>query len=217
MNIVPQLFYDLIARIIPSIGVLLSLGFTFLVGKDFLKTGELGRILKSGYIDYHQYFNIWSAILLLIIAYITSLILKVPSETLSNTSWFRRLMFIGKSKTDDVLISERERLKKMNEDSVPDIWTMFSIVRVKLPDEGMRLLKMYAEIRMCELLIFGFSICFIINAICWVIALESFVPRVSWCLLLLIFTRSLMSVKQSITNSLEKSILMSWSIYKGYN
>ncbi len=209
MNVVPQIFYDLIARIVPATCILI---FTLLTIVLFAGGDEGAMISFFGSEEFKisNYLNLWTALCFIVLAYLLSLILKLPSEWLSELKMMRKLFFVKEQTVD--LERYMEEKEKVNEHKpVPEPWKLFSIVRIKLPDEGYRLLKMLAEVRLCEMTFLGFLILAITNIILLFFSVHNLTERVILIVFFIFSTRSLLQLKYSIRNSYKKSVLMTWT------
>lgn len=209
MNVIPQIFYDLIARIIPATCILIFKALTIIFFNK--ENGEL-IISFFGRKDFNvgNYLNLWTTLYVVIVAYLLSLILKLPSEWTSELKLWRKLFFVKEQTIDsERYLKEKESFGNQSV-KIPEPWKLFSIVRVKLPDEGYRLLKMLAEIRLCEMMFFAFIILAVVNIILLFFSSSNLSVRIIAIIFFLFSSRSLLQLKYSIKNSYEKGLLMAW-------
>ena len=175
INVVPQVFYDIIARLIPGIMVLtISLFINYGSDRVF---GLIGNLVGKREDLFHVSFSLIG--LTLVASYTISIVL------MGIWSLFLRLFKIGKWNTV-FLKTEQKKWKDINDncrsnigirvDCMPariseDEGTAFSLsfvydyVRLHAPDVGSRLVKIRAEIHMCTVLLTGFMFLTVWNSI----------------------------------------------------
>ncbi len=209
MNVIPQIFYDLIARIIPAICILAFACLTIILFNKELESSVIS-FLGSKDFNISNYLNLWSTLGIVVFSYLVSLILKIPSEWLSERKFFRTIFFIKQETIDsERYFLEKEVIKTKFKD-IPEPWKLLSIVRVKLPSEGYRLLKMLAEIRLCEMVFLGLITFSLINFPLLFFSKNNIPIRIFMIIFFIFSSRSILQLKYSIKNSFNKGVLMTW-------
>lgn len=164
---VPQVFYDLIARLIPGI-VLICCLYTVCYGS----TNSLNHfmlIMKYSVKGLALLFT-----LSLIVAYTLSNILSGFISCITNNSCCKKLStrLSFRSDLSDLrrknIIDPRTKhviyeLYKIPNINIPSIPFAYDYIRLKSPHIGAKLVKLRAECEMCKILAFGWSLLFFIN------------------------------------------------------
>ena len=183
LDLVPQIFYDLIARVIPGFVLILAWYLTVRGPNKALR--EMIRILSNQNLT-----NFWSLSLLIVVSYVLGFILKeLWSLTIQNLISKRTIKNRRKYKNDAIAQYNRARkcLGKpalgFKRKELPATHTMFDDVRRDSSSEGHRLLKLQAEAHLCEALFTGFVLLPIINTVLWYKELTVFMfDRTVWAL-----------------------------------
>lgn len=167
LSLIPQIFFDLIARIIPG-AIFLILIYPSLVGYQQALEYLFSNSGKSGII------NIWSFFLLIIFAYIIGFILgQLSTLTIGkireNSRKKRNLKSIKTCVEENNNIRKcfNENVLKIDHREIPPTYVMHDHLRFYSPSEAYRLLKLRAESRLCEVLILGFFILIAMNIMTW--------------------------------------------------
>lgn len=186
MNIIPQLFYDLIARIIPILG-LLFLGLLLVIPNIDLQHFDIKT---------YESVPFFALLVTLSIFYIISIILKTPAEVLSNSKFIKSVTFVKDIEVTKYKITPSVASEK------------FATIRYKVPEEGVRLLKMLAEIRLCEMLIFGLCIAIISNIVIFIVFHKFLLYRLVLLVIFYFSIRSLLLLKASIRQGFISSVYL---------
>jgi len=167
LSLIPQVFFDLIARVIPGCVVVITWYLTILGPNKALNT-----IITAS--SKQNIFNFWSFALLIILSYILGLILN---ELWSLT--FKRIkdkILKGKKKKYiESCISENNKIRKcfgeselrLTHEDLPSLHVIHDHLRLFSDSEAYRLLKLRAEARLCEALFTGLLPLPIINILFW--------------------------------------------------
>lgn len=171
LSLIPQIFYDIIARVVPAL-VLVVAWYTTILGP--------GRAIDT--ITANQdTFSFWSFGLLVMLSYILGFALdQLSSLTIRRIK--RRTMRDRRAGYRRSCIRETNRIRKSFEESklgfeekdLPSVHAMHDHVRLHSDSEAYRLLKLRAEVRLCEVLFLGFLFLPVINILCWVNDSRSF-------------------------------------------
>jgi hypothetical protein len=164
LNLVPQVFYDLIARVVPGFVVAIIWYLTILGPKKAINT--LITISSE-----QSILNLWSFALLIMLAYILGFIL--------NELWDLTFQKI-KRKTERgrklrSSIAQYNRIRKcfgkseleFGHEDLPSIHIMHDHLRLRSDSEAYRLLKLRAERTLCEALFTGVFLLPIVNILFW--------------------------------------------------
>lgn len=166
-NFIPQVFYDLIARLIPGSILIWSLYLVYYGSSAIIE--HLKKILN----------NEWDINFLLIIAtlltaYIISIIFNGLWTLISKSFDLVKNLFFHTKQNEqiriDVVTEDIRKAKQVvkaiqNDENIeiPSTPFVYDYIRLKRPDVGSRLVKIKAEIRMCKVLIFGWIILIFLN------------------------------------------------------
>jgi len=164
LSLIPQIFFDLIARIIPG-SIFLILIYPSILGPQKAIEYLLSNSDKV---------NIWAFFLLIIFSYITGFILgQLSTLTLGKirekSRKERNLKFIKSCVNENNNIRKcfNENELKIDHKKLPPTYVMHDHLRFYSPSEAYRLLKLRAESRLCEVLVLGFFISILLNIITW--------------------------------------------------
>jgi hypothetical protein len=161
--VIPQIFYDLIARIVPGMTILTTSYFVYR-GSDI--TTEDIRLALNWFTsnDTHIIFVFLSFIL---VSYILALIIEGLGMFLElRFKIFSRKYSAGEyndiigNVSDDFKTSNILQLPNFSFASIP---IMLDFIRMKEPGVGSRLVKLRAESNMCRILILGWSVLLFCN------------------------------------------------------
>lgn len=147
-NLIPEVYYDLIGRIIPGMLLLLTVIIVIL--------GPVGAIdlFLGGSVS----LNAWLAILFLLASYVTAIVLA--------NVWGMASDFV--SRILRVMFRKGKPPLHANQDNGIDEWAVFFYkLRKRAPSEASRLLKLQAEQNMCDVLITGLSLLWLVNLWIW--------------------------------------------------
>jgi len=162
-SLVPQIFYDLIARVIPGV-VLFITGYLCILGPR-----EAIRSMISVPSNQNP-FNFTMILLAIILSYVLGFIL---SELWSSTFGKIKNKKAGEKTKKQMrsCLAEYDRMRKflggheldLRYEGLPSIYAMHDHLRLYSVSEAYRLLKLQAEERLCEVLFIGFILLAIIN------------------------------------------------------
>lgn len=169
LSIIPQIFYDLIARVLPGM-IVMVIWYLAVLGPTkawiIFKTEHAGS----------NFFYFWSVFIILVFSYVVSFIL--------NELWHIKFEAIKKNRKKEIKInpiklsldqdakirkSLQEDTLELNVEDLPETYVMHDNLRLHSESEAYRLLKVRAEIRMCEVLFMGLLITLFLNIIFWVV------------------------------------------------
>jgi hypothetical protein len=170
-NLIPQVFYDIISRIIPG-SVLIFLALFTHYGFS-----AIYRIIKQLLIpkDAQFLFQFYIIVLFLVAAYSLSILLMGFWALFVKISKKCNSVFLESEKKDWDKIANHakdsfkdstnssEKLSSLINMPIPSLSYIYDYVRLFAPDVGARLVKVRAECHMCSVLISGISILFIWN------------------------------------------------------
>lgn len=174
-SVIPQIFYDLIARVIPGATVLL-LGYLTLFGP----TGAI----KSFFIESSQknIFNFGTFIPIFILAYILGFILRelwVIAFKKIQKKWTSQLKEDQIESAIDyhnkIRVIHGKKPLNVKKGDLPPIHIMHDQIRLFSDSEGYRLLKLRAEQRLCHTLVIGVLLLAMINVGCWITEAKLFI------------------------------------------
>lgn len=173
INIIPQVYYDLIARLIPGAIILLSTA-TIYYGPNIMANniknliGYKDTVIHTSF-TFIMIFSLLSYTVAILAMGIWSLFVKLSKKT--------NLVFL---KDDDILLNETQnklkndlqnasQIVQIREDphtlQVPSLAFIYDFIRFRAPDVGARLVKVRAECHMCAVLVTGLTILSIIHLI----------------------------------------------------
>jgi hypothetical protein len=144
--VVPEIFFDLLARVVPGSAILLAALVVILgpeEGVEALVEHAAGASLGS-----------ISAFVLA--AYLTAVVLKQVWE-LFESRFGRRAEGSNRDKIYEIYCGVRGKDQLARADYLPDDRIILSCIRRSLPDDGLRLLKIQAEKNLCETLLPGLA------------------------------------------------------------
>jgi hypothetical protein len=169
LSLIPQIFFDLIARITPGMILLLLLPPSFLGPQRAIK-------LMLSYSEKGSLLNITSLLILIVFSYLLGFILgqlytiffgKIAKKSRNERNFKSIKDSIDENNKIRKLYNEEEL--KYTPEQLPPSYVMHDYLRFFSPSEAYRLLKLRAESRLCEVLLLGFSLLFILNAGMWII------------------------------------------------
>jgi hypothetical protein len=169
LNIIPQVFYDFIARLIPGT-ILIWSSFLVYYGYSLsivLFKNNLGKA-------WNTYFIL--IIVTLFVAYIISIILSgIVIFITDKLGWSKFAFFISIKKNNTEwreiglpkhTLNAMQILKtkySSEENDLPSPSFIYDYLRLKAPNIGAMLVKLRAECHMCKVLIIGWSILIFLN------------------------------------------------------
>lgn len=182
LNLVPQIFYDIIARVIPGSTILILTGLTI--------SGPQTAYLELQKLASNQTINLWTVTAFVMIAYVFGYILNEFWRLTIDKLTKKRRGRLHKENTEKAIeqLNKRRRLMKEKEikidyDDLPKDFIMHDDIRVAEDLEGYRLLKLRAENRLCSYMCTGLLVLLIVNVIMWIRTGIAFnVERLSICL-----------------------------------
>lgn len=160
IGVIPQIFYDIIARFIPGIIIILGWVITYLRPSTALK-----NLLNPP--NEALFMNFWYFLFFIILAYINSIILFGICILISIVSNKINGIFKHKSK-ETLLFSTDKNLNFKN----PSEALMYDFIRFRSGTAGARLVKLRAEHHMSQIIIVGTIIAMGINIYLYVLDLN---------------------------------------------
>ena len=169
LSLIPQVFYDLIARVIPGFIVIMMWYLTILGPNK-----AVNAFLTVSSQPDQSIFNFWSFAALLTVSYLIGLILD---ELWRST--FRRIKSkkrrLAQAEHIDWCIAQNDQIRKclgqpalgLEGQDLPPVHVMHDHLRLHSESEAYRLLKLQAEARLCEALFAGLLLLPAINALFW--------------------------------------------------
>ena len=167
LSVVPQVFYDLIARVVPGAVVAIMWYLTILGPKKAINT--LITILSK-----QNLISLWSFALLIMLAYVLGFILNGLWD-LTFRKIKRKTSEERKSRHLRSNIAQYDRIRKcfgrpgleFGHEDLPSIHTMHDHLRLRSDSEAYRLVKLRAERTLCEALFTGIFLLPIVNILFW--------------------------------------------------
>lgn len=163
LKLVPQLFYDLLARVVP--GVVLLISSTFVV----LGASRACNIFIAPS-EQKNAFGLGTLLVLLLGSYLVGLIFgQLWEMSLGHITKMRQEQIEAKCQEDRLVEHNRfqevfgGKALRIESKALPKTFIMRDHLRYFAPSEAARLLKIRAERRMCQVLIVGFSILAVVN------------------------------------------------------
>lgn len=194
-EIVPQLAYDLIGRIIPGIVII----FTWVL--VFVGPRQAACCLNQLTLCTTSLFNAWSFIALIIAAYVLAFVLEGLCQLLV---WdgFNRLR-------RDVSLQQRESGEREGADET----FRFDMINQRWPHAGSWLTKLYAESTLCRTLTFGWGVAAAINLYFLIdcMSAECAIERSLLEAALVVGVLGARRVDRSIANTREKTMENLWN------
>ncbi len=164
-NLVPQVFYDLVARVMPG-GVLIVASTLVITGPS----DAIGLITKPN--DNTELFSIGAFLIGILLAYAIGIIVGQLWEiTIGRT--IRKTLAQEERSCKDTCLAEHNLLLKqvgrpevnLEASNLPRVSTMREHLRIVAPQDAARLLKVRGEYRSCEVLCIGFLTLLAINSL----------------------------------------------------
>jgi hypothetical protein len=167
LDLVPQIFYDLIARVIP--------GFVLVVAWYLTVQGpDKGVRQMTALLSNQNIANFWSLTVLVVLSYILGFILRelwsLTFKRMRRKRTARKLrryrqMAIAQYNKAGACFGKPELGFEAKD--LPATHTMLDDVRRRSPSEGHRLLKLRAEAHLCEALFAGSVLLPLLNILFW--------------------------------------------------
>lgn len=205
IDLVPQILYDLIARVIPGVSILLAV---YISSKG--PTIALNHIVSLIYGKINLTFSM--LVILLIISYTISIILFGLIHLIKNIYLF---IFLRKNNKRRVSIldpiEDIEEEFKFNKPSEP---FMYDTIRVKSNEAGVRLVKLRAEGHSAQILIAGIIISLIINT--WFLIHDFKFERLILSIIYLFIIIGAINFNKYITARYKVNLKNHWKILKEY-
>ena len=184
LSLVPQIFYDLIARVVPGFVVILA-WYTAVLGPD----KAISTIINN-----RNVFEFWLFALLVTLSYVLSFIL----DELWSLTFYKINHNITENKKGEYIrscVDDNNKIRECFGESnvefkggrLPSVYAMHDHLRLYSESEAYRLLKVRAEVRLCEGLFIGFLFLPIINVLFWFNDSKTFMPDRAALELLVIF------------------------------
>jgi hypothetical protein len=152
-NLIPQVFYDLLSRVIPGFVAILAWYLAALGPLEAIESALVELSNKDS-----QILNLWSSTIIFVLAYVLGFILEglwaLTFEKLRETAKSRarekhwQVNSVDEYNTMRVCLNEPEL--KFESAKLPPSYTMLDQARLHLPSEIHRLLKLRGERRLCE-------------------------------------------------------------------
>ena len=174
-SVIPQIFYDLIARVVPGATILL-LGYLTLLGPT--------KAIHTFFVEVSQKntFKLGTYIPLFIVAYILGFILrelwvivykKIPKKWTCSEKGQKKEQRKGQIESaidyhNKIRAIHGKKPLGVKKDDLPPIHIMHDYIRLFSDSEGYRLLKLRAEQRLCHALVIGVLILAMMNVGCWI-------------------------------------------------
>jgi hypothetical protein len=167
LSLIPQVFYDLIARVVPGSVVVIMWYLTMLGPKKAINT--LITISPK-----QNIISLWSFALLIMLAYVLGFILNELWD-LTFRKIKRKTSQERKSRHLKSSIAQYDRIRKcfgkselqFGHEDLPSLHTMHDHLRLRSDSEAYRLLKLRAERTLCEALFTGIFLLPIVNVLFW--------------------------------------------------
>lgn len=140
-EVVPQLFYDIIGRLVPGMVVILS--FVIVYVWPTYTCNSIGPLLSGQILS----FGFWTFLFLAMVSYVVSILLFGLWNVIET--------FLRNSPT---AVNNGEDDPKQ-----PSRSFMYDAIRLKSPDAGARLVKLRAEIHLSQVLLAGWIILAVVN------------------------------------------------------
>lgn len=164
LSLVPQIFYDLIARVVPGLVIVIA-WYMAVLGPD----RAIATISKN-----QNILDFWAFALLVTLSYILGFIL----DELWSLTFKRIKRKIIKGKKEGYIrscIDENNKVRErfgeskieFEDKDLPSVYAMHDHLRLYSDSEAYRLLKVRAEARLCEALFIGFLFLPIVNILFW--------------------------------------------------
>ena len=174
LSVIPQIFYDLIARVIPGFVMIITWYLTIVGPSEAINT------IKIVYSKQDKS-NFWLAVLLFILSYVLSFILDELWPLFRKIRKIIRKITKGQKEKDkekeriESCIAENNKIRKCFGESElefenkdwPSFWVIYGHLRLYSQSEVYRLLKLRAEAQLCTILFIGFLPLPIINILFW--------------------------------------------------
>jgi len=167
LTLIPQVFFDLIARIIPGLAIVIAWYVTTLGPNKTLDTLVTASSKQN-------ILNFWSFALLTILSYLLGFILnELWSLTFGRIK--RRVFREKTGKYLESCLADNDKMRKcfgeselgLTIEDFPALHIIHDHLRLYSDSEGYRLLKLRAEARLSEALFIGLLLLPIINIVCW--------------------------------------------------
>lgn len=167
LSLIPQVFFDLIARVIPGC-VLVITGYLTILGPKKAIDAIVSASATQSIV------NFWSLVLLIIFAYVSGLIF--------NELWYLTFEKIRSTRVKEnhkrylgSCIAEYNKIRKCFGESelslrgkdLPPVHVMHDHVRLRSQSEAYRLLKLRAEVYLFDTLFTGFMVLAMTNILVW--------------------------------------------------
>jgi len=169
LSLIPQVFYDLIARVIPGM-VLLTMWYLTILGPN--KAIDAITMISSQ--SNQNIFNFWSFAVLLTISYLVGIILD-EIWTLTFRRIKRQERRRRRVKYIDRCLVQNDQIRKclgepelgLERRDLPPLHILHDHLRFHSQSESYRLLKLRAEARLSKILFTGFFLLPVINVLFW--------------------------------------------------
>lgn len=181
LDLIPQVFYDLIARIIPGTVLIIASYLTVLGPKKAIDTLVSVAVTIP---PERKILNVWLFALLMILAYVLSMIVHelwslaskaITSVDKKNQKKEKKSKEKKKEPPKRVCFEQDGKIRKCFEEpalgfessDLPATHVMHDHLRLYSPSEAYRLLKLRAERNLCEVLFTGFLLLALVNILLW--------------------------------------------------
>jgi hypothetical protein len=157
-SIIPQLFYDIIGRIIPGVVLLFCIFMVYFGPENTAKffTSIVGK--KEQVVEVSFYLFLISVILSYVVSNIAqgiSVIFSKKNKKRKREKWKEVLDDLRsdlEKVTDNLLLN-----KKIRVEDIPSTGFIYDYIRLRLPSAGARIAKIRAECHMCSVFVSGMS------------------------------------------------------------
>lgn len=169
LSLVPQVFYDLIARVIPGF-VLIMMWYLTILGPN----KAIDTIITISSEPGQSVFSFWSFAMLVILSYVLGFVLdELRSLTFGRIR--RQSLKRKRRKYVESCIAHDSKIRKcfggpaleLENQDLPPLHTIHDHLRLHSQSEAYRLLKLRAEARLSEVIFTGFSPLPLINILFW--------------------------------------------------
>jgi hypothetical protein len=151
-NVIPEIFYDIIARVIP--GSVLVLVSTMI----YLGPSKVVKMLLSDSTKIDARLTLLFLLLAYLVAVVTGSVWNIADEAEKGwKEWMEKRREKKEKKSEEAEATPKKTEGGKAQDAPFDTEKAFFRVRKDLPQEASRLLKIQAEKSLCEMLIVGFS------------------------------------------------------------
>lgn len=169
LNLIPQVFYDFIARVIPGF-VVIATWYLAILGPN----KAIDTIITISSKSDQSLFNFWSFSVVIILSYVLGFVLdELQSLTFGRIKKKNQrrteLRYIRSCITHDGKIRKcfGESALEIKSRDLPSFHIVLDHLRLQSQSEAYRLLKLRAEAQLCDVLFTGLSPLLVVNILFW--------------------------------------------------